>query len=162
MSEAQPERPETFDDFVAQRHAEDRTVAVYVEGDLDNDPPLGNAAATRVASRLAGDKEVLRVKPEMAAGDGGGEDVGCILVELPEDPADEEWRALMRRALSRVPRHIDLVTLVDSDAVPYFCRDLYDIRVVATEIDATVEFYRPMYNPYSGEVHYRQMESGLA
>lgn len=161
MSETQSERPETFDDFVAQRHAEDRTVAVYVEGDLDNDPPLGNAAATRVARRLAVEKDIQRVDPEMAADEGGGEDVGCVLVRLPKNPADEEWRALMRRALSRVPRHIDIVTLVDGDDVPHFCKDLYDIRVVAAEIDESVEFYRPMYNAYSGEVHYREMESGL-
>jgi len=158
MSESEHADHESFAEFVDERQATNRTIGVYVEGDLENDPPLGNAAAARVAHKLVSDdEEVLIIDPESAADDEVPENVGCVRITLPTNPDESEWRPVMRRLLSRVPSDVHIVVLVDTDDVPWFCKELGDVRVVATGIDDPVEFYRVRLNPYSGEVYYHEI-----
>lgn len=156
MSEQQ-ETAESFAQFVKRRQSENREIAAYVVGNLDNDPPLGNAAATRVAHLMAGDDEVLRIDPREAGNSDVPDDVGAVQITLPKDSVEEQWRTVMRRMLSRVPSRIDIVVLVDEDDVPWFCRELAEVRVTATEIDDVLQFHRVKFNPYSGDVYYQEM-----
>lgn len=149
-------QPLSFAEFLADRREHDRAVAAYVEGDLGHEPPLGNSAAKLVADKLAGEDEVQRIEPADAEEAGINKDVGAVLLALPRDPADEHWRPVQRRLLSRVPSGVSIVVLVDTNAVPWFCKDLADVRVVADGIDDEIEVYRVQLDHMSGEVYYRR------
>jgi len=144
--------------YIDAMHEQEREVVVYVEGDLKNEPPLGNAAAVRVAHLLCDDSEkVERLHPEQANETEYSDDIGAVQIELPLEPIDEQWREVQARMLSRVPRQTDVVLLVDQDEVPWYCRELADIRIVATGIDKPLECYRVKFNPYSGDTYYHEL-----
>jgi hypothetical protein len=145
---------QSFAEWAAERHETYRDVAVYVEGDLTHDPPLGNAAATRVAHLLTDEgEEVLEIDAETAADKDVPDAVTTVQITIPPNPDEDEWRPVFERLVSRVPDRADFVVLVDADDVPYFCTEWCDARVVATGIDDPLRFYRIRRNPYSGELY---------
>jgi len=152
---------EPFTQYVDRMHDKGRSVAVFVEGDLAHDPPLGNAAATRIAHLLTDDSEtVLRMEPGNVTDETmqQPDEIGAIQTRLLPTSDREEWAPLQQRLLSRVPRETDVVALVDSTEVPWFCKDLCDVRVVADEIDAPMAFYRVKLDHYTGDVYYHEMD----
>lgn len=152
---------ESLVELINRRQSEGRETTVYVEGDLANDPPLGNAAATRIAHLLAGDDEgVLRIEPEESTNHDEPETVGCIQITMPKDPEEEQFARVRTRLATLVPEGTDVVVLVDSDDVPWFFRNHASVRVVATGIDNPVECYKVLWNPYDGEVFYQEL-SGI-
>lgn len=158
MTEQQEQtESESFAEFVEHRHSDNREIAAYVVGDLDNEPPLGNAAAVRISHLMAGGGEILHIGPREADDNTVPDDVDVVRVTLPKEPVEEQWRAVMRRMLSRVPSGVDIVVLVDQDEIPWFCKELADVRVKVTGIDDPLQFHRVEFNPYSGDVYYREM-----
>jgi len=153
------ESTQSFTEYADHRQASNRSVAVYVEGVLNNDPPLGNAGAMRIAHYLAGDKDVLRMQPGEVTNEDGQqpESVGAVVVRLLPNSSKDEWQPVQRRLLSRVPQDTDIVVLVDHSEIPWFCKELCDVRVVVDGIDKTLQFYRVKLNPYSGDVYYHEM-----
>jgi len=147
---------QSFTDVVDARQDKGLETAVYVEGDLQTDPPRGQTAATRIAHFLCGENEsVHTAAPGKANSDDPPDDCAAIQITLPTDPADEQWQAVQMRLLSRVPSDIDIVLLVDQDDVPWFCRELADVCVVA--VNDGLEFYRVKFNPYSGDTFYQEL-----
>jgi len=151
---------QSFAEYVEQMHDDKRSVAVFVEGDLAHEPPLGNAAAARIAHFLCEDeKDVCRMKPGEVTNEDqqDPESVGAIRVTLERGCDRDDWMPVQQRLMSRVPRHVDVVVLVDANEVPWFCNELCNVRVVADGIDEELEFYRVKFNPYEGETFYRPM-----
>jgi len=153
------EPQQSFADFVAQRHEKDRTVAVYVEGDLPGSPPSGNAVAAHIASYLSGDGKRLKIEPENANEQRGESDaIGAIHTTLSANAPTSQWQPVQMRLLSRVPSDTDIVILVDKTDVPRFCRDLADVRVCLNGVDETPGFYRVKVDAWSGETFYERMQ----
>ena len=156
------DKPTSFESFVEHRHATNREVAVYVEADYSTDPPRGDAVAMRTAQELTDeDEEILRIDPESAMDDDVPENTGVVVITLPADPSDDEWRTVMRRLLSRVPGEVDIVVLVDREEVPHFCEELADVRVVVVGGGDPAGVYRVKLHPFSGEVYYREFEDDI-
>jgi len=151
------EQIQSVSELIERRHEKGQSIGAFVEGDLAHEPPLGNAAAMRLAHLLDdADEGVARVDPDNISDD-YPDDPGVIVTELPENPPQQDWEAVMKRIISRYPNATDIVVLVDYRDVPAFCERLCYLRLVATEIDAPINAYRVEENPYEGEVYYREI-----
>lgn len=150
---------ESFAEYAAQRHQERKSVAVFVEGDFGQDPPLGNSAMARVAHFLAGEDDVVAMEPGKVTDESeqSVDNLGAIQVTLKPRATESEWRPVQRRLLSRVPRDTDVVVLVDTSEVPWFMNELCDVRVVPNSEGGELTFYRVHLNPYEGDVYYTEL-----
>jgi len=156
----QSESTESFAEYIRRNQNKNRSTAVYVEGDLRTEPPTGRGTAKAVADKLNNDsREIVR----MAPGDVTEEDrqqpdsVGTILVTLGPDTAKDTWTLVQQRLLSRVPRDTDVVVLVDSDDVPWFVKQLCDVRVVPNGPGGETRSYRVKMNAWDGDVYYTEI-----
>jgi len=149
---------QTVSKLIEKRHNRGMEVTVYVEGDLNKSPPVGNAAAMRIAHLLDDTEDgIARVDPENTK-ENHPENPGVVVTTLPENPPQDQWESVMRRLLSRTPSKTDVVVLVDQTDVPAFCERLCELRLVATGIDDTINAYRVRENPYEGETYFEELE----
>jgi len=160
MAEQTQPKTQSFAEYVERMHDKDRSVAVFVEGELSPDPQRGNAAATRIAHFLCSEgEEPIRMEPGNVTEreQQEPEDIGAVQVRLLPGSKREQWTPVQQRLLSRMPRDTDIVVLVDTHEVPWFLKDLGDVRVVADSIDDPLEFYRVKLDHYSGDVYFHEM-----
>lgn len=160
MAEQTDSKTQCFAEYVDRMHDKDRSVAVFVEGELSPDPQRGNAAATRIAHFLCAEgEEPIRMEPGNVSDreQQEPEGVGAVQVRLLPGSERKTWKPVQRRLLSRVPRDTDIVVLVDTYEVPWFLKELCDVRVVADTIDDPLGFYRVKMDHYSGDVYYHEM-----
>lgn len=160
MPETTDQSTQSFTEYADAMHDKDRSVAVFVEGNFRRDPQRGNAAATRIAHYLCDDEEeVLKIAPGEATDTETQkpDDLGAIQVRLLPTTDKEDWLPVQQRLLSRVPRDTDIVILVDGEDVPWFAKDLCDVRVVAGAMDSPLEFYRVKLDHWAGDVYYHEM-----
>jgi len=154
--------PETFSEYINRRKSGEysRSIAVYVEGELTTEPPTGISTAKEVANRLNTDsQDLVRMKPGEVTDESAQQpaDVGTILVTVGPDTARESWHEVQVRLLSRVPRDTDIVVVVDTNNVPWFVKELCDIRIVDTEPDQPTKCYQVKVKPWDGDVFYQEM-----
>lgn len=132
----------TLKSLAEEKHADDRPLAVLIQGDPQQDPPQGRAASVRVASLLADDDdEVSEITPP----DWPVERGGTLLCTIVADDGYDEWNEL-RKVLAR-RRVRDMTIIAHTDSAPKHILHHTDVRISVGE-DGIDEIERVRYDPY--------------